>query len=128
MKLLLDTCTFLWLIDDVARLSAVAREALADSANEALLSAASSWEIAIKVARGKLRLAEAPARMVPKQRSAHQVLPLPIGEDEVLATGRLPALHRDPFDRLLVCQAIEYGLVILTPDELIRQYSVKTLW
>lgn len=128
MKLLLDTCTFLWIITDAPELSRRAREAFADPDNEAFLSAVSSWEIAVKHALGRLPLPEAPARFISAQRRAHRIQPLPLEEEPALRVARLPKLHADPFDRMLVCQAITHGLTILTPDDRIVRYAVDVLW
>lgn len=128
MRVLVDTCTFLWMIDDAPALSTRAREVVTDPNNEAYLSAASAWEIAIKYALGKLPLPELPSHFVPAQRTLLALTALPIEEESVLALDRLPPLHRDPFDRLLVCQALTHGLVIVSPDPKIQQYPVRTLW
>lgn len=128
MKLLLDTCTFLWLITDAAELSAAARQRFAEPANEVFLSAASAWEIGVKWRRGRLPLPQPPPSFVAEQREAHAITALPIDEESALHVTRLPELHRDPFDRMLVSQAIVHGLVLLTPDPLITQYPARTLW
>lgn len=128
MRLLLDTCTFLWLILDHPRLSATAREALSNPEHEVLLSAASAWEIAVKQALGKLALPEPAERYLPRKRTQHAIESLALDEESTLQARSLVQLHRDPFDRLLVCQAIIHGLVIATPDEAIRQYPVRTVW
>ena len=128
MRLLLDTCTVLWAIDERTQLSDQARALIVDLGNEVYLSAISAWEIALKQERGNLVLSEPAFRYVPKQRHAHGYLELPLDETAALRSGRLPALHKDPFDRMLVCQAIEHGLVILTPDAHISQYPVRTIW
>jgi PIN domain nuclease of toxin-antitoxin system len=128
MRVLLDTCTFLWLIGSPGELSPAARAAIVDPANEVWLSAASAWEIAVKWAQGRLSLPAPPAQFVPAQRIAHGVDVLAIDEESALRVARLPALHRDPFDRMLVSQAVVHGLVVVSPDPLIEQYAVKTLW
>ena len=128
MRLLLDTVAFLWLAEDDARLSAAAREAIVDPANDVFLSAASAWEIAIKHGLGRLRLHMPPDEYVPEQRLLHRIETLGIDEDATLQVGKLPDLHRDPFDRLLIAQAIVHGLTIVTPDRLIRGYTVPILW
>jgi PIN domain nuclease of toxin-antitoxin system len=128
MKLLLDTCTFLWIISDDPALSEEARSAFSDPANEVYLSAVSVWEIAVKHALKRLPLPEAPDRFIPAQRTRHAIQSLPLEEEAVLQISRLPEHHRDPFDRMLVCQAIAHGLTVLTPDEAIRQYPVRTVW
>ncbi len=128
MRLLLDTATFLWLIEGDAKLSTAAGEAIADAANQVFLSAASAWEIAIKHNLGRLHLQGSPEELVPQQRRLHRVDTLPVTEDTTLQVGKLPDLHRDPFDRLIVAQAIVGGLTVVTPDRLIKAYPVPTLW
>ena len=128
MRLLLDTCAFLWIVGGAKDLSARAREAFVDADNEVFLSAASAWEIAVKHRLGKLPLPKSPAEFVPAQRAAHGIEPLPVDEEAALHVAKLPDLHRDPFDRMLVAQALVGGLVLLTPDEPIRQYPIRTLW
>jgi PIN domain nuclease of toxin-antitoxin system len=126
--MLVDTCTFLWMADDAPELSGQARTVVTNPDNEVYLSAASVWEIAIKHALGKLPLPEPPRQFVPLQRELLALTTLPIEEAAVLALDRLPALHRDPFDRILVCQALTHGLVIVSPDPQIQQYPIPTLW
>lgn len=128
MRLLLDTCTFLWLVDDASALSQTARALIRDPGNEAFLSAVSAWEIAIKQGLDRLVLAEPALRYVPKYRAAHHLLELPLDEAAALQISRLPAIHKDPFDRMLVCQAIAHGLTLVTPDTQITQYPVLTAW
>ena len=128
MKMLLDTVSFLWLILDSPRLSRAAREAFADPANDVYLSAVSTWEIAVKYSLGRLKLPAAPAQYIPDQRERHAIQFLPLDESSTLHLARLPDLHRDPFDRMLICQALLLGLVIVTPDAKISQYPVRALW
>jgi PIN domain nuclease of toxin-antitoxin system len=128
MRVLLDTCTFLWISGEVGQLSAEAKEQITNPANEIFLSSASVWEIALKYIRGRLILTEPPQQFVPKNRDRHGVTSLPITEDAALHLSRLPGHHNDPFDRMLVCQAIAEDMTIVTPDELIRQYPVRTIW
>jgi PIN domain nuclease of toxin-antitoxin system len=128
VRLLLDTCTFLWIVGGEAALSDRAREAFVDPESEVFLSAASAWEIAVKHRLGKLPLPAPPETFVPAQRAAHGIEPLPVDEEAALHVAKLPDLHRDPFDRMLVAQAIVGGLVVVTPDDAIRQYPVRTLW
>lgn len=128
VRLLLDTAVFLWLAEGDASLEEAAREAVTDPENDVLLSAASAWEIAIKQGLGRLDLRVPPEDYVPQQRRLHRVESLPISEEATLQVGKLPDLHRDPFDRLLVAQAIVHGLTIVTPDRAIKGYPVPTLW
>jgi PIN domain nuclease of toxin-antitoxin system len=128
MKVLLDTATFLWVTLDDPRLSDRARTVFEDPSNEVFLSAVSAWEIAVKHALGRLPLPSAPAEFVPAQRVAHDISTLALDERAALRLAELPSLHRDPFDRMLVCQAIENDLVILTSDAAVRAYAVTTEW
>lgn len=128
MKLLLDTCTFLWIALGSDELSSAARSAFRDPANDVFLSVVSAWEIALEYSVGKLPLPDAPARYLPGVRARHGIAPLPLDEGAALQLPKLPDLHRDPFDRMLVCQAIAHGLEIVTPDAAISQYPVRTLW
>jgi PIN domain nuclease of toxin-antitoxin system len=128
MRVLLDTCTFLWIISGAPELSKLSRELYRDPSNDVFLSVVSVWEISAKYALGKLSLPQRPERFVPVQREQHMVNSLVLDENSVLHLRRLPALHRDPFDRMLICQAISHGMTIMTPDELIAQYPVSTKW
>ena len=128
MRLLLDTCTFLWAVDDQSRLSEVARSLVIDPGNEVFLSAVSAWEITLKQYGGRLTLSEPALQFVPKYRAAHRFLELPLDETSALRLGQLPSAHKDPFDRMLICQAIAHGLAIVTPDPLIICYPVRTFW
>jgi PIN domain nuclease of toxin-antitoxin system len=128
MKLLLDTCAFLWIVADAPALSMRARSLFRAPDHDVFLSAASAWEIAIKHAAGRLPLPEAPDRFVRTMREAHGIESLPIDEESALHVSRLPALHRDPFDRMIVSQAIVHGMTILTPDPLVTRYPGRTAW
>ena len=128
MKLLLDTCTFLWMVGGTSEVTGRVATLLREMDNELYLSAASAWEIALKHGRGRLSLSAPPERFVATQRDAHLISSLPIDEESALHVSRLPDLHRDPFDRILVAQAIVHGLTILTPDPLVTQYPARTMW
>lgn len=128
MNILLDTCTFLWIVSGSAELSDTARSLFVDPDNEVYLSVASAWEIIVKHKLGKLPLPEPPHEFIKKWRTRHNIAPLPLDEPAVLQLSRLPDYHRDPFDRILVCQAIAGGLVILTPDSRITKYPVRAEW
>jgi PIN domain nuclease of toxin-antitoxin system len=128
MKCLLDTCTFLWIIADARELSPAVREMFTNRANEMLLSAVSIWELSVKHALGKLPLPGVFDRFIVEQRERHGITALPLDEQAVLHLHKLPRLHRDPFDRMLICQTIEHDCVLLTPDPLITQYPVRTRW
>lgn len=128
MRILLDTCTFLWLAGDSPALSSAARDACRDPSNEVLLSALSGWEIAIKYRLGRLPLPEPPPAFVSSRREALQLGALPFSERAACHVHLLPDVHRDPFDRGLVAQALTEGLTLVTPDPHIREYPVLSLW
>ncbi len=128
MKLLVDTCTFLWLAADDPELSCTARSACRDPANTVYLSALSAWEIAIKHRIGRLPLPESPRRYIPGRRQWLRLEPLPFDEAAAALDARLPPLHTDPFDRGLVCQSIHHGMTIVTPDDTIACYPAPVLW
>jgi PIN domain nuclease of toxin-antitoxin system len=127
MKILLDTHIFLWFISGDSRLSTDVRDAIRDSDNEIYLSVVSVWESIVKYQLGKLPLPEAPETYLPKQRNLHQIASLALDETSVAQLARLPPLHRDPFDRMLICQAVQNGLIIATVDPAVRAYSVSTI-
>ncbi len=128
MNLLLDTVAFLWLLNDSPHLSGEARRAFSDASRDVFLSSVSSWEIAVKNSLGKLPLPKPAEVFVPEMRERLSVQSLPLDESSTLQLTKLPDLHRDPFDRMLVCQAIQHGLTIVTPDEQLRRYPVRSLW
>lgn len=127
MKILLDTHTFLWYITADPKLPAAFQVAIQDPANEVYLSAASVWEAVIKYQLGKLPLPAPAADYLPHQRDTHGIAPLPIDEGAMGHLAALPPLHRDPFDRMLVAQALQYGLTIATVDPDVIAYPVPTL-
>lgn len=128
MNILLDTCTFLWVVADSKDLSDNARRLFADPDNDVYLSVASAWEIIVKHNLGKLPLPEPPHDFVRNNRILHRIESLPLEEEAVLQLSRLPEYHKDPFDRILICQAIAGSMTILTPDRHITQYPVRTEW
>lgn len=128
MRLLLDTCTFLWLAVDDPKLSDTARDCCRDPGNEVFLSALTGWEIAIKYRLGRLQLPERPDRYVASRRKWLQLDSLPFDENSATHDALLPAHHRDPFDRGMVSQAILNGLTIVTPDSQIARYPAPVIW
>jgi len=128
MKLLLDTVTFLRVTGGQGEVSARAKDLLLHPDNDSYLSTVSAWEIAIKYSLGKLVLAQRPDQFVPEHREKLSAEELPLDEESALHLSRLPRLHRDPFDRMLICQAIVHGMVLLTPDPVISKYPVRTAW
>jgi PIN domain nuclease of toxin-antitoxin system len=128
MKILLDTCTLLWLEIEPGKIPRALAEILRDPATVRYLSVASVWEITVKWMAGRLKLPEPPAKFIAGARERVQLTSLPIEASAAIQLAKLPLLHADPFDRILVCQAIEHGLAIATPDALIDQYPVRTIW
>jgi len=122
MRLLLDTHVFLWYISADVQLPAAFQNAIRDPANEVYLSVASVWEAVIKYALGKLPLPEAPAEYLPQQREVHRIATLPVEEPALAQLASLPPFHRDPFDRILIAQALQHGLTLVTVDEVVRAY------
>ncbi|OLP15431.1 twitching motility protein PilT [Leptolyngbya sp. 'hensonii'] len=127
MRILLDTHIFLWFISGDTQLSTDVRDAIRDPDNEVYLSAISVWEAIVKYQLGKLPLPERPETYLPKQRDLHQIASLALDEISVVQLAKLPLLHRDPFDRMLICQALQNGLTIATVDTAIRAYSVNVM-
>jgi len=128
LKLLLDTCTFLWIVRGEKSLPDTVRSTFSEPENEIYLSVISVWEINLKYQLGKLPLPLPPEHFVPEQREKHFITSLELTEADILHLANLPNVHKDPFDRMLVCQAIEQALTILTPDPLVRQYPIRSLW
>ena len=128
MTCLLDTCTFLWLTDRTEFLSTTARTLLEDAANTLVLSQISSLEIQIKFKRGKLALSVSPDVFIRHAVERHGLHYLRLADDHIWGKGKLPLLHHDPFDRLLVAQAIHEGMLIVTPDPLIHAYPARVVW
>jgi PIN domain nuclease of toxin-antitoxin system len=126
VRLLLDTHVFLWLQTTPERLGDHVT-LVEDERNELVVSAASSWEIAIKHQLGRLSLPEAPGRYVPSRIQMIGAQSLPVEQSHALAVAELPTLHGDPFDRLLVAQAQLEDLTILTADQTVAQYPVAAL-
>ena len=127
-RLLLDTHAFLWWVNDAPELSATARLLIADTTNDCFLSLASCWEMAIKSGLGKLRLARSLDRFVSEQLAANGFLLLNIELRHAAKIEKLPYHHRDPFDRLLIAQAISDKLTIVSADSIFSEYGVKILW
>jgi PIN domain nuclease of toxin-antitoxin system len=127
MKLLLDTHAFLWIVWD-QNLSAAARQAFLDSNNQLYLSAVSYWEICIKITKNRLNVTPDWIHRFDAELAANQIQWLPIEREHCQRLTTLPPLHGDPFDRLLIAQALAEGLTLMTADANIRQYDVPTLW
>ncbi|MFN3762990.1 MAG: type II toxin-antitoxin system VapC family toxin [Anaerolineae bacterium] len=127
MRLLLDTQAFLWFISGDQRLSSRVVDMIRDLDNEVYLSVVSLWEAMIKYQLGKLPLPQPPEVYLPVQRQRHQIAALPLDEASVCQLANLPSVHRDPFDRMLICQALAHDLIIVTADEIFQAYPVSVL-
>ena len=127
MIALLDTHIWLWMLTDPDRLSGRVRELVEDPTTQLLLSAGSAWEIAIKFELGRLDLPEPPEVFVPRRMNDTATTPLPIDHADALAAGALPPHHRDPFDRLLVAQARNRTIPLISTDPALGSYDVEVL-
>ena len=127
MKVLLDTHIWLWWITNPDRLGPTSRRAIEDAGNAVFFSAASSWEISIKYALGKLSLPTPPLEFVPKRLQRDNISPLAVTHIHALTVSTLPHHHRDPFDRVLVAQAQAEQCALCTVDPHIKRYDVSVL-
>ena len=128
MRLLLDTHAFLWWVEGTSLVGRRAKAAVSDPENEVLVSIASCWELAIKLSLGKLRVTQNLDRFIPEQLRLNNFLLLEIWLPHAVRIADLPFHHRDPFDRLLVAQALEDDLTIVSADRVFHQYGVNVLW
>ncbi|MEI6222728.1 MAG: type II toxin-antitoxin system VapC family toxin [bacterium] len=128
MKLLLDTCTFLWIVTDSANLSPHAKELFLNEENEVYLSVISSWEITLKYQLNRLELPTSPKNFIPEECENHAISLLPFTQEDINELQAMPELHKDDFDRLLICQAKARNLTFLTPYNIIRKYPIKVDW
>ena len=128
MRVLLDTHSLLWLVTDDPRLSDTARATFLDPANELLCSAVIGFEIAVKHSLGKLELAEPPRSFIEKRIRNNALTPFPITMAHAVRVAELPYHHRDPFDRLLIAQALEEDVPLLSADEILSAYGIRRLW
>lgn len=128
MKLLLDTHAFVWWATEDDRLSDRARELISSDDNEIFLSAVSAWELAIKAELGRIALRTDPVSLIPELMELNAFQGLPVFVSHALAVRWLPAHHRDPFDRLLVAQAVVEGLTLVTRDPQIARYDTPVVW
>lgn len=128
MRYLLDTVIFLWSLDAQRNLNDRALAILQNRQEEVFLSPVVTWEMVIKVARGKLKLARPPDDIVQRAFTEFRARALPITHSHSLAVAQLPPLHSDPFDRMLVAQARSEKMVLMTADPILEKYPVETLW
>jgi len=123
MKLLADSHVLVWWLDDPGKLSAGARKAIADPRNDVLVSSASVWELGLKIARGKLQMPDHFLTVLREDGFSD----LAVTNNHAETSIHLPPIHGDPFDRMLIAQVLEEGLVLVTRDQLIQQYEVPLL-
>ena len=128
MKLLLDTHALLWFLLEDAKLSSNARSLIADPANDPLVSPASYWEIAIKISLGKYTLTEDFAEFMESQLAENDLTVLPITVAHAAVVATLPFHHRDPFDRLLIAQAMVESVPVMSGDPAFDLYPVARMW
>ncbi|MBL7064061.1 MAG: type II toxin-antitoxin system VapC family toxin [Anaerolineae bacterium] len=127
MRLLLDTHIFLWFISGDKRLPESMQSNIRDLNNKVYLSVVSLWETIVKYQLGRLPLPQPPGIYLPIQRQKHRIVSLSLDEASASQLANLPQVHRDPFDRMLICQALEHGLTIVTVDAAICAYPVPIL-
>jgi PIN domain nuclease of toxin-antitoxin system len=128
MKLILDTHTFIWWDSEPNHLSATALNLCTDPSNQLLLSLASLWEMQIKYQIGKLSLRLPLAEIIAHQQATNAMILLPITSEHIFALDGLPMAHKDPFDRLLVAQAISEGAPLISADPIFASYPLQVLW
>jgi PIN domain nuclease of toxin-antitoxin system len=128
VKLLLDTHAFLWWVEGAPALGRRARAEVSNPDNEVFVSIASCWELAIKLSLGKLRLAQSLERFIPEQLTRNGFVLLGVEFRHVARVADLPFHHRDPFDRVLVAQALQDELAIVSADRVFRKYGVTVVW
>jgi PIN domain nuclease of toxin-antitoxin system len=128
MKVLIDTHAFLWLLTGDARLSERAKEVFLDTEHKIFLSAASLWEISIKISLGKLELKKGWMATIQKEMKQNLIFWLPVEMPHCEQLTKLPFHHRDPFDRMLIAQAMVEGMHILSNDSEFSKYSINFIW
>lgn len=128
MAILLDTCTLIWLCSEPNKLSVKAAQMIDKPGAALLVSHVSVWEMSLKNKTGKMRFPKPLRRWLAEQKDVWDFEWLPISLEHILSTNELPDYHKDPFDRLIVSQAMKKNIPVVTPDLFIKQYTVETLW
>lgn len=128
MKILLDTCTFIWIVSDPAKLSVRVQQVFSHGEHEFFLSVLSLWEIMILYQINKLGFADDPEKTIERACNTYAIEVLFLYPAAIFVLRDLPFHHKDPFDRMLICQAKAHTMPILTPDPLIQQYRIETIW
>jgi len=128
LRILLDTCSFLWLASDSPRLTAKIKRAFEDRTNVFYFSVSSAWEIAIKHKLGQIDLPEAPERYIQTRIMTYDLQLIDVSLGHALRAGSLPIHHKDPFDRMIIAQAQVEGLMVATPDKAFVPYDAEIFW
>jgi PIN domain nuclease of toxin-antitoxin system len=128
VRLLLDTCAFLWLAQEPDKISSASAKLIDDQDNELFLSDVSILEIVMKNSAGKLPLPAEPEVWISDKMEFHQLTSIRLSEKEIFLSGKLPRVHNDPFDRLLVAQAILNGMTLLSPDIPMSKLGASQIW
>jgi PIN domain nuclease of toxin-antitoxin system len=128
VKYLLDTVIWLWSVDSIEKMNEACRKILENGREEIYFSAASAWEVSIKAGLGKLHLPSSPAQCVPAFMAKQGLRPLPVTHLHAVKVYDLPPHHHDPFDRLIIAQAITEEMTVLTADRAFEKYNVDVLW
>ncbi len=128
MKLLLDTCTFLWFTGNSPKLSNRARQLIGDLNNETYLSIVSAWEIGTKVSIGKMNLLQPVKPFIATQLAANRMKLLPLELDEIERISQMPLHHKDPFDRVLAAQSLVHSMPLISSDPKLDLYQVNRIW
>ena len=127
-RFLLDTHTFIWMAAKEAKLSSRVRKIVANRSNELLLSGACGWETAILWKLKKISLPDEPQRFLPEAAFRLGITPLPIGFGTAIASALLPCIHRDPFDRLIIAEARQQDIPVLSKDKVFDKYEIEVIW
>ena len=128
MRVLLDTCTFIWLTSQPDQLGCEAVLSLNDSHKERFLSLATVWEIVLKYHLGKLPIPQKPEEWIEEQVRIQDITILNLERGVIYQSGRLPLVHRDPFDRIIAADSLIHRMTILSPDAPFREYGCKVIW
>lgn len=128
MRVLLDTCTLLWLCSKPKELSNNVKKCIDSADSSLMVSLVSLWEMNLKIQSGKMKFPKPLRRWIHEQKEIWKFDFLPISLEHILTTNELPEYHKDPFDRLLVAQALRNNIPLLTPDEFIVKYPVEVIW
>ena len=128
LKFLLDTCTFIWLACDPAKIGDEARKCLNRDYHIRYLSQVSIWEIVMKHTAGKLILPESPRQWIEQQLRVHEIEVLNLLTEDLYRSGELPLIHRDPYDRVIAAQSLGSTIILLTPDKIYTDYGCKVIW